>query len=292
MAENKHAYLIIAHNNFNILKKLLEMIDSEHNDIYVHIDKRVKNFSKSEYYGIVKRANLYFTRRISVYWGHSSQIDCEMLLLKTCLRKGKYSFVHLLSGVDLPIKKQSEIYDFFESHPNTQFLQIGGIERHRWPLNNYYFTVRFKEGKVKRFIDTVTEIVSYKLKIDRLRKYPDLVLQKSANWFSITGECAEYIVKKKWQIWRMTRFTVCADELFLPTIIRNSRFWDQVYNKEASWDGHMRYIDRIRCVGSSPHTFTIEDKEAIENSKMLFARKFDEKVDNQIIEYVYARWKS
>ena len=31
---NKHAYLIMAHGNWNILKKLIFLIDNEKNDIY------------------------------------------------------------------------------------------------------------------------------------------------------------------------------------------------------------------------------------------------------------------
>ena len=40
----KHTYLIIAHNNFYILEKLLLLLDDERNDIYIHIDKKVNNF--------------------------------------------------------------------------------------------------------------------------------------------------------------------------------------------------------------------------------------------------------
>ena len=38
----KHAFLIIAHNNWWQLKKLIECLDSGTHDIYVHIDKKVK----------------------------------------------------------------------------------------------------------------------------------------------------------------------------------------------------------------------------------------------------------
>ena len=34
----KHAYLIIAHNEPNILKTLLLMLDDERNDVYLHVD--------------------------------------------------------------------------------------------------------------------------------------------------------------------------------------------------------------------------------------------------------------
>ena len=34
---NKHAYLIIAHNDFYILEKLLMLLDDERNDIYSQV---------------------------------------------------------------------------------------------------------------------------------------------------------------------------------------------------------------------------------------------------------------
>ena len=41
MSYKKHAYLIMAHNNFYILEKLLHLLDDPRNDIYVHIDKNM-----------------------------------------------------------------------------------------------------------------------------------------------------------------------------------------------------------------------------------------------------------
>ena len=37
----KHAYLIVAHTDFKILERLLDLLDYPGNDIYVHIDKKV-----------------------------------------------------------------------------------------------------------------------------------------------------------------------------------------------------------------------------------------------------------
>ncbi len=36
----RHAFLILAHNEFQILRILLSMLDDERNDIYLHIDKK------------------------------------------------------------------------------------------------------------------------------------------------------------------------------------------------------------------------------------------------------------
>ena len=38
----KHAYLIIAHQNWEQLKTLIGMLDYIDNDIYIHIDKKAK----------------------------------------------------------------------------------------------------------------------------------------------------------------------------------------------------------------------------------------------------------
>ena len=39
----RHAFLVIAHNNWWQLKKLIQQLDDESNDIYVHIDKKSKD---------------------------------------------------------------------------------------------------------------------------------------------------------------------------------------------------------------------------------------------------------
>lgn len=37
----RSAFLIVAHNNFEMLKFLIKSLDSEEHDIYIHIDKNV-----------------------------------------------------------------------------------------------------------------------------------------------------------------------------------------------------------------------------------------------------------
>ncbi len=289
-ADNRHAYLIIAHNNFYTLSLLLKLLDHERNDIYLHIGKQVKNAPFKELKGCVKRSRLVFTKRIAVKWGRASQVDCELLLLKTAMKNGPYDFVHLISGVDLPIKPASEILRFFDANRGRLFLQVGNAKNHFWRVSKFNFLVGRKDDLLKRAVDFFAYALNEKLKINRLKKYGQIKIVKTSNWFSITGECAEYILSRRRFIKKLTRFSCCADEMFLGTVIYDSPFWEGVYKKEFSWDGHMRYIDRIRNVGASPHTFTIADRELLDSSEMLFARKFDEKVDSDIIEYIFNKY--
>ena len=292
MAGKKHAYLIIAHNNFYTLSRLISMLDHERNDIFLHIDKKVENPPFEKLKGFVKKGRLIITKRIDVRWGHSTQVDCEMLLLKTAIKTDDYDYLHLISGVDLPIKSQEHILDFFDRNPDKQFLQVGWAENHLWRLNKFTFFVGYESNKrLFGFGENISSIICNKFKYDRLKKYGNMKVVKTCNWFSITGECAKYIVSKRHFIRKLTRHTVCADEMFLGTVIFNSPFAHQVYNPEPSWDGHMRYIDRINNVGSSPHTLVMADKDILDSSEMLFARKFDEDVDEDIIEYIYKKYK-
>lgn len=42
----KHAYLIMAHTQFQQVAKLVSLIDDSENDIYLHIDKKYKMLMK------------------------------------------------------------------------------------------------------------------------------------------------------------------------------------------------------------------------------------------------------
>ena len=64
----KHAYLIMAHNQVELLKKLIECLDHERTDIFVHIDKKSK-IEASDLEQCVKKSKMYFTDRIKVTWG-------------------------------------------------------------------------------------------------------------------------------------------------------------------------------------------------------------------------------
>ena len=43
----KHAYMIMAHDQFELLSILIKMLDDPRNDIFLHIDKKAKDWQKS-----------------------------------------------------------------------------------------------------------------------------------------------------------------------------------------------------------------------------------------------------
>lgn len=83
----KHAFLIIAHNEYPILEVLLSMLDDERNDIYLHIDKRaVGLYQKIKGFKIKKAGFYLIEKNMKVYWGDISLVKVEYLLFETALK--------------------------------------------------------------------------------------------------------------------------------------------------------------------------------------------------------------
>lgn len=107
----KNAWLVIAHTNLAQLKKLLKMLDDTDNDIYVHIDKR-SSIDTSELE--TTYSNLYAFKEYVVHWGEYSLIAVELFMLKAAAQHGKYNYIHLISGMDIPlmpIKRMNELLE-------------------------------------------------------------------------------------------------------------------------------------------------------------------------------------
>lgn len=290
----KHAYLIIAHNNFYILEKMLRMIDDARNDIYLHIDKKTKNFNFEYFKSVIKVSNIFFVDRIRVMWGGYSQISSELSLMEAAL-KGNYDYYHLISGVDMLIKSQDYIHKFCDNNYGKEFIEMTKVNAtNEWwksvenRVQNYHFfydLVNWRSKnigvKVIKAINTILLLVQNKLNLCRYNEE----FWYGANWCSLTHKCIDYIVKNKNEINRMYKFTLCSDELYKQTLIaKNEEIYSNVYDIENSKNSYMRYIDWKR---GNPYIFTRCDYENIINSEAFFARKFDVEKDKEIIDMIY-----
>lgn len=285
---NKHAYLIMAHNEFYVLEKLLTSIDDNRNDIYIHIDKKISNVDFENLKKCCKKSNVIFTDRIKVNWGGFSQIESELILLKVATTN-KYAYYHIISGVDLPIKSQNYIHCFFDNNNGKEFIGY----KDEWDINRIkylYFLNENLRGKSKinnlivRCLNRITVFGEKILGYDNVEKFNGIIFKKGPNWVSITHQCAELILSKEILIRKMFKYSICADEVFIQTIYYNfSKEMNLYGGKLEGEDINKRFIDWER---GEPYTFTEEDFEQIINSDQIFARKFSKKVDKNIIDRI------
>lgn len=120
--------------------------------------------------------------------------------------------------------------------------------------------------------------------VDRLRKN-NIQVQKGCNWFSITGDFARYIVENmnRWE--QIFKYSYCADEVFVQTILVNSPFKDHLYMPDCN-DNHLACARLIDWERGNPYVFRKEDFALIKSSPAMFARKFNLTVDGDIVDMV------
>lgn len=289
---SKHAYLIVAHSEPEILRVLVSLLDDVRNDIYIHIDK------KSDI-GIFKNVQTQYSKliflenRIDVRWGDISQVATEFLLMETARRHGPYIYYHLISGVDLPLHSQDYIHSFIEAWGNDkEFISIAidsdyNNKRDVSHKTSYYrFFTRYlkKDGSFKcYFFNFLSSSIVFVQKIIKLKRTYDMELRKGGNWMSITDNLCRFLIDKKTYVMDKFKYTLCQDEIAIPSIILSSTFNEQRYCKNDPSRSDMRLIDWKK---GSPYTWTMNDYDELVNSDKFFARKFSS-VDINIVYAIY-----
>lgn len=275
----KHAYCIIAHNEPYILKKLIELIDDERNDIFILIDQK----SDIRLFKHIKslKSKIIYTPRIDIRWGDISLIIAELILFETASKQDKYQYYHLLSGVDLPIKSQNYIHDFMDKHNGKEFVGFAQEDKSKWDIKRKtrYYYIFTKYNKSSTFTGYICRLLRnifiYIQCIFRVKRKFHIEIKKGCNWVSITHDLCTYILEKKQYILKTFKYTLAPDEMFIQTIIWQSRFKNNIY-KHNEFDSCLREIDWER---GTPYVWgqTKDDINILKKSNKLFARKFSSK---------------
>lgn len=67
----KHGFLILLHNNYKQVRKLIGLLDNKNSYIFLHIDKKSNLSDKdvAEFINAAHFAHIIFVDRVSVQWG-------------------------------------------------------------------------------------------------------------------------------------------------------------------------------------------------------------------------------
>lgn len=293
----KQAYLIIAHNKVEQLKFLLSLLDYEKHDIFILFDKKAKitEKQKNDLRQIVTKSSLFFTKEIPIYWGDYSLVEAEIELFEAATKQEQYSMYHLLSGVDLPLDTAENIYNFFDSRKEYNFLTMVSdelyirnkvYERVAFKTMFPHLTVRTVNNNFLRLLLNVYRKFEVELqrifKIDCFKKF-NLELKYASNWCSLNKKAVDILLGEKKLIASIFKNTKVNDELFIPTILQKHQLLDTVYSieptndKPTDFQGNLRYINWWDGI---PYTWTdsSDDINQLKRGKALghkFSRKFD-----------------
>jgi len=270
---------MLVHKNENQINKLIDHLSKDF-DVYVHIDK-------SASINIKNRNNVFVFKEYKTYWGSFNIVLSTLLLLKEAHQKGYDRYI-LISGQDLPIKTNEEIKTFFKNN-DSEYIDMIKIPREDgWPridrLTHYHL-----DSKYHGQDDIIKYKIFYRLGRRMLSFYSKCFPRKlnytfyaGPQWFNFTHNCVnkifDYLASDKNYIERY-KWTLISDEIFFPTIIH--LFEGLKIEKNC-----LRYLD-WDIVAEHPRTLQMDDYEKIMQSDALFARKFDEEIDKEVINSIY-----
>lgn len=271
---NKNCILILAHKNHNQIMRLINHLKTDF-DLYVHIDKRNKLNIKS-----FDNVNVY--KEFKTYHGGVSLVIATLFLIEEAY-KNNYDRYIFISGQDVPLKTNKEIINFFDTNKNKEYISYESINNSEAMYKEMSFRINaYNFGKLYRLIfhRNIRELLSNFPLIKRTT--PENIYYGS-QWWNLTNNAIKYILdytKQNPNFLKRFNYTWGSDEFYFQSILLNSEFKDNCIND------CLRYL--IWGVGT-PINFTIKDYDDIKNNinNNIFSRKFDENIDNDIIDKLY-----
>ena len=286
----KHAYMVMAHDNFNVLNKQLKLLDDERNDFFIHVDIKVGDFDKQAILAGVEKSKVTFIPRLDGKWGDYSLVQIEFELLKFAMNAGDYDYFHLLSGVDLPIKSKKAILDFYENSDKIYICCSSSLDTYQGERTKYFYPFinweKFRTSKLLKGLSRVLGKMQKLVGVNRHKKKGNYVLCYCGwQWFSIPKDFAMHVIEMEPRVYSTFHHTLAPDESVIQTVAMNSEFKDRIYMLDEHEDSVMRFNGNQRT--KKPYVFFMEDYDFVMNSPYLFARKFDERMDSAVIDRVY-----
>lgn len=275
MSHMKIAHLILAHKNPGQLQRMLRALEHPAFHFYIHVDRK-SDESAFRFLGQMPRVH-FVRQRVSVQWGGYSLVQAQLNGMREILDDGDFDYVNILSAQDFPLKPADAILRFFEENRGTEFISATTYDDDpEWwdvalcRIRDYHFQNWKIPGKYR--------LQHLANRILPRRKYPnqDTVVGRS-QWFSVTRECARYMLRyldEHPEVVRFFHYTWGADEFIFSTVVFNSPF------RERSRDNLM-YTDWSERK-PNPKLLGTEDFSALVHSGKLFARKFDLDKDSNI----------
>jgi len=330
----KLAYLILAHHQPMLLARLVDRLLGRGVHAFVYIDGRsdIRPFREacSALDNPWLGENLHFIedRRRVAYMGFST-VEAVLRLMDQAAASERFKYYTLLSGVDYPVKPREVIRNFFAEANQELIVYWKLADRPSWlhKVEHYYFCDWIPVRgllrpnlrdlrKANRYLPYVYWKMFRKLQ-ERVPKrkfpFPDMEPYGGSQWWSLTHEAVQFVLKfvrEQPRFSRFYRYTHCPDEMFFQTILLNSELsenaihferyhrWSTKTLDEEKTDSsripegsfNMRYIDWSGPPSGAPRGYPAvldeSDFESLRSTSFLFARKFDQRTSSRLLDWI------
>lgn len=173
----KICYLILAHNNFEHLDRMIDALDDSNSCFCIHIDKKTK-----EDYTPRKENVVVIPQHIDINWGGYTMIDATLALLNNGVNKmPDADYYILISGVDYPIRPKTFLHDLLKQ--GKEYIDIAPVPVPFKPIERYtYYYFDYNRRNLKHYNPYfLIEVLLKKLKIKRKAPFK---IYAGTQWFA------------------------------------------------------------------------------------------------------------
>jgi hypothetical protein len=263
-------YLILVHRYPDQFKRLFKAIYTSQNHYVVHVDKNSGADLEIQIQEFLRTyPNATMIRSEKAIWGGYSLVNAELRGMQRLLEMGSWSHFINLSGQDFPLKSQKHITDFLDANLDHEFIKVLDQDQAR-------------PETMHRVNEYVVELADSIERTARLRPFlPDVTPYIGNQWMIVTRAFCEFVCHDP-SVDRYKAFyenTLIADEGFFQTVMMNCGSKREIVSDD------LRMIDWIPDgdIKLRPRTYQHSDAVDLKGSPNLFARKFDQTVDSEIL---------
>lgn len=311
------AALILAHKNISQLKRLIRALKHKNIDVFVHVDKKWKISDKEISSLLSENDGRVFIcdNRISANLDSWSLVEATIELINKSKQYEKesgikYRYMYLLSGQDYPIKSMDFIFNtLIESYPKP-IIDCTPYDKSNWIYHkfnnlpselmiNSLINKYMKRGFFRKIIKLPFFIFykiakSFHTTFDDLQKNGCKLYGGSAWWILpdiIIDDLLEKYNNPNNKCISLLKNTNTPEETFFQIMVMNSHFSNMVNvnSKDMVAQNCMTYAyfsDEGKPFKGHPYIFTATDYKKIIKLPHLFARKFDDQIDSEILDLI------
>jgi hypothetical protein len=294
------AYLVLAHHRPRQLARLVRRLSGPERCFFIHFDAAAPAaFAMEAKRALAGTREVEFVESVRCAWGDLSLVAAAMRCLR-CALQSRFDVAVLLSGQDYPLASNAAIVRFFEEADGRSVMEHWRLPSERW-ANEANGEERYLYWNVRigrRFLPllgprgfgnrAVHEIWNRAARLNPIRRrFPHgMTPYGGSAWWALARDDAAHVVRfvaEHDDYVRFFHWVKIPDEMFFQTIVLNGPGAERVVNRS------LHYLSWPPLGATSPRTLGIGDLAALEISPHLFARKFDEAADAEILDHLDAR---
>lgn len=289
-------YVILAHKNPKQLNDLIQLLQDKTTFVFIHIDKKT---SIEAFKNLIIQPNCFFIKhRVKCKWGTFSLVKATINsflevrdYMNTYFASSIYHVI-LLSGQDMPLKNSSYIHDYLYERQDLSLINHWKLPYSGWwdgglfRLKNLFVFDSSSRRKMHKRLNQIISKIGFNFLKPYIRlkvQYPEMKVYGSSQWMILNSNAIEHLlntIKAQPKLTSIFKYTFAPDEMFFISLLKLSK------PKTVKIENIKNHLVIFKGTKANANYLTIEDIENEITTDILFGRKFDTRLNKDVMDYV------